>query len=568
MNSPLSPRRRSAWLFLQVSAAVLPALTAARLGVEMDRVGLSALEGAVFVAYAGPFALLWSLTLGLRLLPAPAGSVPALSSRLLGALLFASTTLGLWFLQPPDLSVQLTLWWSLMFWLLGLAAPLGVLADRFRSVGYSVFSSVLLLGSAAGLAGLLAVATAAALVLPFETMRIPAVVGGTLFAVGLALLRSSSSQLPARRALLVVSVVALLAQGLAANKIAQPSFETGYVTGLVSLNQEHGKALVRLEKLSIPIESFVEIDLRTGRSTELSRRTVDVGYAGNIRVSLRRSSLAVVLGRHEGQRLCHDRAETTVCGERLRGGKSYEVTTHPWAGRVLATRSGHTHVLDLATGTTWSYTEDEGRIRWPCFAEEDKLLFRVDRGTFPYAQLALNLVAGSTSPEGLPLGHELQCLARSSVPPEVRFVRGRRRESRPSRILGPGLPVPGLDLGFSVLVSSWSGDGIVLGLLYEKGWFHRFRLADGFSEPVLLGATEPPVLNSDGSRMAHVVDGGKGAMELFVRALPLGNVIAEQLVQVSDTAWDYGGGLLLIQGWTLRRLDLETGDIVDLFPSP
>jgi hypothetical protein len=120
-------------------------------------------------------------------------------------------------------------------------------------------------------------------------------------------------------------------------------------------------------------------------------------------------------------------------------------------------------------------------------------------------------------------------------------------------------------LGFSVLVSTWSGDGTVLGLLYEKDWFHRFRLMDGFSEPVLLGPTEPPVLNSDGSRMAHVVDRGEDGMELFVRALPLGNIVAEHRVQVSNTDWDYRGDLLLIQGWSLRRLNIQTGE---LFPSP
>ncbi len=76
------------------------------------------------------------------------------------------------------------------------------------------------------------------------------------------------------------------------------------------------------------------------------------------------------------------------------------------------------------------------------------------------------------------------------------------------------------------------------------------------------------MLNSDGSRMAHVVDRGEDGMELFVRALPLGNVVAEQIVQVSDIDWDYRGDLLLIQGWALRRLDLRTGEIIDLFPAP
>lgn len=567
MSPTPSPRRRAAWLFLQVSAAVLPALTAARLQVEMGGAGLEALEGRVFVSYAGPFVLLWSLTLGLRLVPAPAGSVPALSSRLLGALLFTSTALGLWFLQAPDLSVQLTSWWTLLFWLFGLAAPLGVFADRCRDVGYSAFFSLAILGGAVGLGGLLTVATSAAFLLPLETMRIPVVVGGIVFTVALTLLRSLTSPPSTRRALFVVSLVALASQGVVAQKLSHRSFESGYVTGLVALDQEHGKALVRLQRLSIPIESFVEIDLKTGETTELSRRTIDAGYAGNIRVELRRSSLAVVLGRHDGQRVCYGKADAMVCSGRLRGAQPYRLTTHPREARVLAARPGLAQVMDLGSGATWSYTEDEGGIRWPCFAEDDKVLFRVDRGTFPYAQLALSLVAGSSGVVGLPLGHELQCLARSSVPPEVRFIRGRRAESRPSRILGPGLPVPGLDLGFSVGVSSWSGDGTVLGLLYEKGWFHRFRLDDGFSEPVLLGSTGTPVLNFDGSRIAHVVGRGEEGMMLFVRALPSGTVLAEHVVQASAADWDYRGDLLLIQGWTLRRLDLRTGQVTDLFPS-
>jgi hypothetical protein len=178
------------------------------------------------------------------------------------------------------------------------------------------------------------------------------------------------------------------------------------------------------------------------------------------------------------------------------------------------------------------------------------------------------LVDGASGPVGLALGHEIQCLAESGVAPQVRFVRGRRRESRPSRIQGPGLPEPGLDLGFTALVSSWSGDGEALGLLYEKGWFHRFRLDEGFTEPMLLGPTVAPVLDYEGNRFAHVLDRGKEGLEVIVRTLPAGEVMARQPVQVSDVEWDSGGDLLLIKSWTLRRFDPASGEVTDLFPPP
>jgi hypothetical protein len=119
-----------------------------------------------------------------------------------------------------------------------------------------------------------------------------------------------------------------------------------------------------------------------------------------------------------------------------------------------------------------------------------------------------------------------------------------------------------------VLVSSWSGDGEVLGLLYEKGWFHRFRLDEGFSEPMLLGPTGAPVLDYEGNRFAHVLDRGEEGMEVVVRALPAGEIVARQSVQVADVDWDQGGDLLLIQSWTLRRFDPLSGESTDLFPPP
>jgi hypothetical protein len=534
----------------------------------MDKFGLDALEGRVFVAYAGPYVLLWTLVLGLRLLPPPSGSAPALSARLLGALLFTSTGLGLWLLQPPDLSLAFGVWWTLLFWLFGLAAPLGVLAFRYRESGRSLLSSVALLLLGLGLAAALGLAMASALTLPALTLELPLVVAGSVFAMGLGVLRPARFGLSHWRSLAVASALAVLVGSFVAVKVFHPTYETGYVTGIVDLDLDLRRALVRLERVSIPMETFVEIDLQTGVATELSRRTVDAGYAGNIRVELRRSSLAVALGRHDGQRFCHQAGRETVCAGHLPGSERYALTTHPRAALALATRWARTEVIDLVSGSTWSHSEAEGRIRWPCFADERRVLFRVDRGSFPYAQLAMDLVDGASGPVGLALGHELQCLAQSSVAPQVRFLRGRRRESRPSRIQGPGLPEPGLDLGFTVLVSSWSGDGEVLGLLYEKGWFHRFRLDEGFTEPMLLGPTGAPVLDYEGNRFAHVLDRGEEGMEVVVRALPAGEIVARQSVQVADVDWDQGGDLLLIQSWTLRRFDPLSGESTDLFPPP
>jgi len=534
----------------------------------MDKFGLDALEGRVFVTYAGPYVLLWTLVLGLRLLPPPLGRAPALSARLLGALLFTSTGLGLWLLQPPDLSVAFGVWWTLLFWLFGLSAPLGVLAYRYRELGRSLLSSVALLLLGLGLAAASGLATASALAIPVPTLGLPVTVGGSVFAMGLGLLRPTRFGLSHRASLAGASAIALLAGSFVAVEVSQPSYETGYVTGIVDLDLDLRRVLVRLERVSIPTETFAEIDLQTGVATELSRRIVDVGYAGNIRVELRRPSLAVALGRHDGQRFCHQAGQEMVCGGHLPGSERYGLTTHPRAPLALATRWGRTEVINLASGSTWSHSEAEGRIRWPCFADDNRVLFRVDRGSFPYAQLAMDLVDGASGPVGLALGHELQCLAQSSVPPQVRFVRGRRRESRPSRIRGLGLPEPGLDLGFTVLVSSWSGDGEVLGLLYEKGWFRRFRLDEGFTEPILLGPTSAPVLDYEGNRFAHVLDRGEEGMEVVVRALPAGEIVARQSVQVADVTWDQGGDLLLIQSWTLRRFDPLSGESTDLFPPP
>jgi len=568
--SPVAlPRRRAAWLFLQVSAAVLPALTAARLRFEMDKFGLDALEGMVFVSYAGPFALLWTLILGLRVIPSPAGSPPILSFRLRVALLFTSTALGLWLLQPLDLSVPLSAWWSLLFWLFGLAAPLGLLAHRCRDAGRSLLGSLAVLASCLSVATLVALLMAMTLELPALTMGVPVVVGGLVFAIGLGLLQPERSGVSFRRALCFLAALAFLAQGFVAFEVSQSSHEAGYVTGIVDIDRKGSRLVVRMERLSIPVEGFAEINLITGAVTEISRRTLDARYAGGIRVELRRSSLAVVLGSHRGQRLCHEEGGGVSCGEPLPGPGRYILVTHPRAAQALVTRANRTEVNDFETGMKWSYSEGEGKIRWPCFSDSGRLLFRVDRGTSPYAQLAMDLAPGTVAPPvGLPLGHEVQCLGASSVEPEVRFIRGRRRESRPSRIKGPGLPESGLDLGFSVLVSSWSDDGQVLGLLYERGWFHRFRLGEGFTEPILLGPTEPPVLNYAGNRLAHVVDRGSAGMEMFVRELPSGEPLSQFPVTVADIAWDDRGAVLMVQSWALTRFDPGTGETTVLFPLP
>ena len=148
---------------------------------------------------------------------------------------------------------------------------------------------------------------------------------------------------------------------------------------------------------------------------------------------------------------------------------------HPWRQRLLLFRPDRLEVRDLTEGSSWTFREDQGLIRWPCFAEGDRVLWRVEVAPPPYRQMAAELQPASEA-GALSLGHEIQCLAAGGRSAASRFVRGRRREGRTSRLEGPGFPAGGLDLGSDVVVAQWSTDGKTLALLRDGGRMEVFRL--------------------------------------------------------------------------------------------
>jgi len=123
-----------------------------------------------------------------------------------------------------------------------------------------------------------------------------------------------------------------------------------------------------------------------------------------------------------------------------------------------------------------------------------------------------------------------------------------------------------LDLGFGVLVASYSEDGTSVGLFFETGDFVRYRSNEGAVGPIHIGASAPPVLSAGGQFVANAMDLGDGSFEGFVRRIDGGAVLSRQTLQTADLVWDRFGGLLMIQAWSLRRWDPESGEVTQLFP--
>ena len=439
-------------------------------------------------------------------------------------------------------------------------------AVRLRGEGWGIWSSLvgLLLGSLAVFFAALVMGTAATL--PPRSMGIPLAVGGAVFAAGVAFGRPKELGVSIAQFLSLACFLALMAQGAVTLRIAHPQVESSYVTGIVDTDIERLHTIIRLDRVALPFEGFGEVNTSTGAFDEFSRRTLDAGYSGNRRILLERPSLSVALGTHVGQRLCHEGEEGLQCSDTLPGDRRYILDTQRGDSKVLAMRSDRIEVWDYVSKQRWSFSESEGRILWPCFAEENQLLWRVDRGSFPYVQLVRSLDDENSTVRILQPGHEIQCLARVDEEPAFRFVRGRRREQRPSRLRGPGLPETGIDLGFSVLVAAWSADGKSLGIAHEGVWFQRFRMSEGFAEPVFLGPTEPPVMNLDGSQFAHLVSRGPQSQELFVRDLPAGKVLLRSPVQRLRVDWNNRGEVLFVDSWGLFGGDPNTGEVRRIFP--
>ncbi|MEE2830262.1 MAG: hypothetical protein VX498_13825 [Myxococcota bacterium] len=538
--------------------------------VELSDTGVESIAGVLYTTYVGPYLVCWSLVLAVGLIAPPDPKVPLVSPALRGTLLYLSALAGLLFLAPVDLSTPAGAWSRLLVWSAGVALPASLVVHRLRREGWSRGAVLLhLLGDGALVLGL-GVGLGMALELSSPSLALPLALGGAVFSAGVWAAGQAAPARSSGRVFLAMAVPALAAVIGTGLHLASPAIGEILVTGITDLDREGNRVTIQVEVPALAIPSLVEVDLGLGTSKEFSRRVSNLRYVGGLRAELLRSRFGLVTGSSEGSRLCSEDPTDLSrrrCGPTLPDGGPFGMIRHPWEQSLLLFRPDRLEVRDLARDRRWTFREEQGQIRWPCFAEGNRVLWRVEVAPPPYRQMAAELQPASQASPLAP-GHEIQCLSAGTRLAANRFVRGSRREGRRSRLEGPGLSGGGVDLGTDVLVARWSTDGEALALLRDGGRMEVFRVGRGLVEAVELGPTQPPVLDSTAGRFAHVVEPAQGSLELVVRELPSGRVIGRLPTQNPIFDWDREDRILFLHDWALKYFDPDTGESGVLYPPP
>jgi hypothetical protein len=529
------------------------------------------------VAYGGPFFTVVLLAFGLW--PAllvrredPTRGEMFVASGVRAGLAVVSALSCVLLIVPPDLAYPLGPTWLMLTWIAGLGLPLWANALFLRIGGKGAGTTLVrtLTLTAISIAGV--VLAAVVLVLPITGMIVPFAVGGTVYALSMALAAwrnvSGPRGVGVRAWIEVVGVTAVISIGVAltlALRIANPPLDTLKVENILGFDPSGQRIAFGVVRSSSQLHSAVELDLRTGAWLEFGRRDTRIVYAAGRRVIARRSGLAYTLGVAGPIELCRETPAGMACGPSLQPGRGLMLRGHDRESLIVAHRESELIAWNVEDDRRWQVERPGGKIHWPCFVAGPSLYYRVQYDQPPYDQELLLLEEPGAAPTRLGLTHGLGCDDKGRTPPRARFDRGRRRANRPPSVHGEGLPADGFILPELVVSAAWSDDGQVLAMVMESAHVRYYRADLGVTDPQPVESIGPLRLNSDGTLAANQFrEDGRGFFS--VRTVPDHEVVVERQRCDGPVVWDSANRLVTMLEGQLVRVDPRTRTTDVLFP--
>ena len=480
----------------------------------------------------------------------------------------AAATIGLRLVFPFEFLDISGPWRRMAWWCLGVAIPSWA-AGLFALVrGRHTAVAGLAAALAAVTAPLVATGLGMAYELPLGALVVPGAVCGLVLGGGIAF--ASWFGVAARGAVVLpfLSALSVLPAWAVAYQHATVPIESLEAGQIIDWDSSRRRALLQVYRLDTVTHRIAEVNLETGKSELLPPRHLVATFAGGTRVTVRRTRWAYATSRGQPRALCRTLPgdpELHCLDGVLPADGGVILTPHPSRPLVLATTFDRILVWNLETGELHTRIEQDSRIRWPCFADEETVLYRIQRAVGPFSQYTLPL--DSLEPQLLPDGHDVQCTPNVQASPAARFIRGTKRLSKPSRILAAGLPPEGVVVLGPVIVAAWSGDGETLALLFQQRMNNlgAYNPKWGFMPRATIPPTSDIHVSRNGEMLAFAVESPGGEWRVEVVNLPEGDHVSRFASDSNILFWD-DSGLLVVDRRQLLRIEPRTSDRAVLFP--
>ena len=560
------------WLLL-----ALPVLSGMRLrlqGASAD----SVVSADTLVDMAGPGLALLAIAVGAGArfaLPRECRTDPKVllrASTIRAVALFAAAAIGLSIVFPLDLITPGGPWRRMIFWSLGVALPTwsGGLYALVR--GRSTFIALVAAFGLGSVPTLVAIGIGMAYMASAGALVMPAIGAGLVAGGGAAVAAWFGVTAPGWRVLAALSLASTAPAWAVSKHQADAPVETLDVDGLVAFDPVRRRATLRVSRLDTFTRRLAEVSLVDGSTELLLPVEATLTYAAGTRVTARRSRWQHATERKAPRAFCRETApgnRTVECLPDVFPAQGWVILEHhPREKLVLGSTPDRIIVWDLTTGETSRFIEHDKAIRWPCFQRGRAVLFRLQQAVGPFTQHSIDLDTGVTSL--LDEDHNRQCAPDVQVEPYARFLRGRLRLDKASRVVAPGLPEGGVTLRGNVRIAKWSADGATLALLFdgEDGNLGAYSEAWGLMPRVTLKGPPDIALSEDGSLLAYLgTDPGDpdAPPTTQVIALPSGEHVDSTRADTHQIWWDQDK-ILFIRDRRLIRRDPRTGREEVLFP--
>jgi len=572
---------RNPWLWptTQLLVLLFPLVVAWRLELDLRSNADAQFAAELMVQFIRPWATAVALALGLGgrwFLPRgatddPATILRAVSPRMLAVLLVVPVSLAI--VQPLSPEALTGPWRELGLLMATLVVPAwaGSLFARLR--GFGVVAS---LGLVALWLGVVFGGTQLFCRLGHldqDALQMAVAASGVVGSIGLFLAATERVVAPLPRVFVGVGLLAWACSGAMIGWVQSPSLDVVWVHEIVASGGPGGRPVVLVKEPNLAMR-LVEVDVVSGQPEPLGYNVRLVGAAADLRIEAR---VSLDVGLQKSVRLCGKNAEGERCvGARLQD-DSPLLAFHGVLPVVLLKARHGLLVWDLATDAAWQVRRPDEVVRWPCFDQQQGIIWRIQTSAGPYRHERLALedlprpsdraepLDASRAVSSIPIDHGFRCT--SGPERAATFISSRRLIGRKNTLFGPGLPPEGAFLGDTVGTTAWSGDGRTFMWQQGPAWARFYREGIGLSEPIRTDEMFTPTLSPNGELLVYATPAGV-AYELVVRSVPDGAELLRRPTSSGAASWLGPKTLGRVEDGVLWAIDVATGAERVLFPTP